>query len=148
MAKKFEVKPIGYVRKEEEKTWLEINNEFGTGLDKLEEFSHVIVLWWIEGRDTEADRNTLRVHPKVSGSREESPETGVFASRSPGRPNPIGLTISKILSRKDNILFIDRTDAFDDTPILDLKPYIPNSDCIISAKVPDFMKILQEPRRN
>lgn len=146
MQKEFHLNSIGFIRKNEEKIWLEIEEKFEKGLLRLEDFSHVIVLWWIEGRDTEEDRAILQVYPKVDGTREKVPLVGVFACRSPGRPNPIGLTISKIISKKDNRLYIDRTDAFDNTPILDLKPYIPKSECILSAIVPDFMSSLQKPR--
>ena len=123
MIKDFHLHPIGYIQKNSEKTWLKINKEYEKGLLRLEDFSHVVVLWWIEGKDNEKDRAILQVHPKVDGTRENKPLVGVFACRSPVRPNPIGLTISKIISRVDNILYIDRTDAFDNTPILDIKPY-------------------------
>ncbi|HUU79278.1 MAG TPA: tRNA (N6-threonylcarbamoyladenosine(37)-N6)-methyltransferase TrmO [candidate division Zixibacteria bacterium] len=146
MLKEFLLNSIGFIRKNEGKIWLEIEEKFEKGLLRLDDFSHVIVLWWIEGRDNKEDRAMLQVYPKVDGTRENVPLVGVFACRSPGRPNPIGLTISKIISRKDNRLYIDRTDAFDNTPILDLKPYIPKSECILSAKVPDFMSSLQKPR--
>ena len=76
----------------------------------------------------------------------EAPLSGVFGIRSPVRPNPIGLTIVKLLRIEGRKLFIDRTDAFDNTPIIDIKPYIPNSDCIMNVRIPDHFAPLREKR--
>ena len=146
MDENFELVAIGIVRKEEEKTWIEIFNEYEKAILKLDEFSHIITLWWITGRDTEEDRKNLQAHPKVSGKVKDAPLCGVFATRSPARPNPIGLTTMKILSINKNRIYIDRTDAFDNTPIIDIKPYIPKSDCIMNVTLPDFFDILRERR--
>lgn len=148
MTDNFVLTPIGYVRKNNDFARLEINNEYREGLLQLEKFSHVIVLWWITGRDNPTDRSQLIVKPCVEGSRDNVPNTGVFACRSPLRPNPIGLTIVKILEIKNNNIFIERIDAFDETPIIDLKPYIPKSDCILNTSLPDFMQKLAIPREN
>ena len=145
---------IGYIKKQEEGeqtiTWMEIKDEFLPGMLRLDEVSHVIVLWWISGRDTIEDRNRLQVHPRVkladSNAKIDTPLTGVFVTRSPGRPNPIGLTTVKILKIEGNKIYIDRHDAFHDTPILDLKPYIPKSDCILNVKLPEFFSSLMEKR--
>ncbi|NHJ85836.1 MAG: tRNA (N6-threonylcarbamoyladenosine(37)-N6)-methyltransferase TrmO [Asgard group archaeon] len=142
----FEIKSIGKIRKEREEVWLELRDEFKAGLLNLDQISHVITLWWISGRDNEVDRNILQVHPKVMSTGENTPLCGVFATRSPLRPNPIGLTIVKILSIENNKIFIDRHDAFDETPLIDLKPYIPKSDCIINTNLPDFYSELREKR--
>jgi tRNA-Thr(GGU) m(6)t(6)A37 methyltransferase TsaA len=147
MTKSFTVRPIGYVKKTEEVTWLELDAKFIDGLLQLDAFSHVIVLWWIEGRDTPEDRQRLQAHPCVKGRIKNTPLSGVFAIRSPFRPNPIGLTIVKIIKISENKIIIDYIDAFDETPILDLKPYIPNSDTIQNVKVAEFMEPLKEPRK-
>ena len=145
---------IGYVKKREQDsesvTWLEIKEEFLPGLLRLESFSHLIVIWWISGRDTKEDRTRYQYHPRVKlddpNIKVETPLCGVFATRSPGRPNPIGLTTVKILKIEGNKIFIDRHDAFNDTPIIVLKPYIPKSDCILNVKLPDFFSGLSEKR--
>ncbi len=147
MKQEFKMNPIGFIRKNETKTWIEITEKFQPGLLNLDKFSHLITIWWIEGRDTKEDRARLQVHPCVDGKREKSPLTGVFACRAPLRPNPIGLTIVKIIKVVDNKIYIDRSDAFNDTPIIDLKPYIPKSDCILNATLPDFMDAIAHPKK-
>jgi tRNA-Thr(GGU) m(6)t(6)A37 methyltransferase TsaA len=142
----YEIVPVGYFRKDEKNTWIEILDEYKSGMLLMEEFSHLITLWWITGRDNKDDRSILQVNPKVLDGNQETPLSGVFVTRSPVRPNPVGLTIVKIIKIKDNRIFIDRTDAFDKTPIIDIKPYIPRSDCILNVKLPDHFKSLLEKR--
>ncbi|MHA1171540.1 MAG: TrmO family methyltransferase domain-containing protein, partial [Candidatus Heimdallarchaeota archaeon] len=76
----------------------------------------------------------------------EPPISGIFATRAPVRPNPIGLTTVKLLKIEGNKIYIDRTDAFDNTPIIDIKPYLPNSDCILNTTLPDYFEPLSEKR--
>jgi tRNA-Thr(GGU) m(6)t(6)A37 methyltransferase TsaA len=102
----------------------------------LDGFSHVWVVWWLDHNDTPKKRSILQVHPR--GDR-NNPLTGVFACRSPARPNLIALTLCRVLSVKDNVVEIDKIDAFANTPILDLKPYIPGYDSA-NASVPDWRK--------
>ncbi|MFX1476209.1 MAG: tRNA (N6-threonylcarbamoyladenosine(37)-N6)-methyltransferase TrmO, partial [Promethearchaeota archaeon] len=106
---------------------------------QLGHFSHIIVLWWITGRDNPKDRSNLSNHPPQSGAE----LSGVFASRSPARPTPIGLSIVAI-TRIDKVrhqIYIDQIDAFDGTPIVDIKPYMPSSDKVDDARVaPWFLK--------
>lgn len=149
MKDNFEIIPIGVVKKDQEDTWIEIFNEFKEGLLRLDEFSHLIILWWITGCDTKEDRSRLQNHPKVKATEGivvDSPLCGVFATRAPGRPNPIGMTIVRVIKIDNNKIYIDRTDAFEDTPIIDIKPYIPKSDCIINVTLPDFFSALMEKR--
>ncbi|MCF2143441.1 MAG: tRNA (N6-threonylcarbamoyladenosine(37)-N6)-methyltransferase TrmO [Candidatus Heimdallarchaeota archaeon] len=146
----FEIVPIGLVKKTETATWLEVFEKYQKGLLRLEEFSHVITLWWISGRDSKKDRQKLRVRPRVKlGPKQhkvDTPLCGVFATRAPIRPNPIGLTIAKISHIEKNRVFIDRHDAFNDTPLIDLKPYIPKSDSIENVRLPAFFRGLAEKR--
>ncbi|NHJ39410.1 MAG: tRNA (N6-threonylcarbamoyladenosine(37)-N6)-methyltransferase TrmO [Asgard group archaeon] len=145
----FEIIPIGVVKRKQEDTWIEIYDDFKDGLLRLDEFSHIITLWWITGRDTKEDRLRLQHHPKVKaieGLNDFTVLFGVFATRAPGRPNPIGMTIVRVLKIEKNRIYIDRTDAFNDTPIIDIKPYIPNSDCILNVTLPDFFSALIEKR--
>ena len=94
MPMEFLVSPIGEIKVDDESYWLELYDKYLCGIRHLEYFSHIIVLWWIDRRDTSKDRSTLIVSPP----RLKSPvETGVFSSRSPSRPNPIGLTVVKII---------------------------------------------------
>ena len=115
----YEVRPIGRIHnKKGEPVRLEIFEEYREGLHRLELCSHVKVLWWFHKNDTPEKRGVLKVHPRGNP---ENPLTGVFATHSPVRPNLIALTICKVLSVKDGIVTIDTIDAFDNTPILDLK---------------------------
>lgn len=109
---------------------------------QLNKFSHIIVLWWITGRDNPQDRLNLSDYPPQS----DAEQSGVFASRSPARPTPIGLSIVAItgINNDQNSIQIDQIDAFDGTPIVDIKPYMPSSDRVDGARVaPWFEKNLR-----
>lgn len=115
----YQVSPIGKIHNAKgEPVRLEVFEEFRDGLDGLEHCSHVTVLWWFHKNDTARKRRVLKVHP--CGDK-RNPLTGVFATHSPMRPNLIAMTICKVLSVKDGFVTIDEIDAFDGTPILDLK---------------------------
>ncbi len=137
----FILRRIGSVQKEEGRTKLVLNKEVERALRGLDGFSHVWVFWWFDRNDTPEKRSVLQVHPRGD---KKNPLTGVFACRSPVRPNLIALTLCRILSVKDNVVEIDKIDAFADTPILDLKPYIPGYDCA-KASVPDWLKENKKP---
>lgn len=114
----FTVYPIGAVSKEGGHTYLVIDKEYLPALLGLERFSHVTVIYWFDRNDTPEKRAVLQVHPQ---GKKENPMRGVFATHSPLRPNLIAITKCTILSVKDNIIEIDKIDAFDKTPIIDLK---------------------------
>lgn len=113
-----------------EERWVE-------ALAGLEEFSHVIVLFWI-GRvlEEEAPR---KVRPEM---RQDMPEVGIFATRSPVRPNPIGLTAVRLLSRRGNVLLVLGLDAYDGTLVLDIKPYLRRGDLVEEATAPAWIQRL------
>ena len=114
----FTVYPIGTVSKEDGHTCLVIDEEYLPALMGLERFSHVTVLYWFHLNDTPEKRAVLQVHPQGN---KENPMRGVFATHSPMRPNLIAISRCKILSVKDNIIEVEDIDAFDKTPIIDLK---------------------------
>ena len=116
--KKFTVYPIGWVRKANDRTTIEIDKKYQDGLMGLEKFKEVWVLYWFDQNDTPEKRSILQVHPRGNP---KNPKRGVFATHSPVRPNLIAITRCKILSVKDNIIEIDGIDAFPNTPVLDLK---------------------------
>jgi len=93
---------------------LEIDEEFVGGLTDIEDFSHIIVLF---GFHKSEGFNLLPTPPHDNTPR------GVFATRSPRRPNPVGMTVLKLLERKHNILRVSGMDMIEGTPILDIKPY-------------------------
>lgn len=139
----FRVFPIGYVEKTEEITCIIVNKPYMDALLNIDQFSHIIVLWWISGRDTPEDRKILQTKPR----RETAPLSGVFSCRAPMRPNPIGLSIVALEAFEEpNRLIIDRIDAFHESPVIDLKPYIPASESIPTAILPDWFADLRSPR--
>lgn len=97
----------------------EIDPEFAPGLQDLEGFSHIIVLYHFHR--TPAPR--LLVTPFM-----DTEPRGVFATRAPARPNPIGLSVVRLLARESCVLHLENVDMLDGTPILDLKPYVPAFD--------------------
>jgi tRNA-Thr(GGU) m(6)t(6)A37 methyltransferase TsaA len=103
------------------------------GLDDIEDFSHLIIIYFMHKSRTPFP---LKVHPRY---RTEATPVGVFASRSPDRPNPVGKTIVKLLERRDNILKVQGLDAINGTPVIDIKPYIPDIDSVEDARVPTWM---------
>lgn len=133
---------IGKVCIEKYACFIEINEEFVDGLKDLDQFSHLFVLWWISRRDTADDRTTLLANPPRL---KEEIETGVFSCRSPSRPNPIGLTKVKLEKIEDNRIYIDRIDAIDGTPVLDIKPYLPGDSITVEdLKVPQWFNYLKK----
>jgi tRNA (adenine37-N6)-methyltransferase len=128
----FSMQPIGYVRssyrdpqeipkglgaKHEAEGFLEILAEFEPGLTDIEGFSHLIVIWAFDRSE-----GFSLVGTPPSDNRAH----GVFATRSPRRPNPIGLTVIELLGREGPVLHVRGIDMLDGTPILDVKPYLSN----------------------
>jgi tRNA-Thr(GGU) m(6)t(6)A37 methyltransferase TsaA len=116
------------------RTKLLIEQKYCKALEGLESFSHAIIIYWLHNNDTELKRKILRVTPKRHPG---EPELGVFATRSPVRPNPLAFEVCKILKINNCSLWVEESDAFEKTPIVDIKPYIPRADGIKDARVPD-----------
>jgi len=112
-----------------------INSTLTEALDGLEEFSHIIVLYWMHGIVVTGQVPT-KVHPR---GKQELPEVGLFATRSPKRPNPVGMTTVRLLQCQGNTLKVEGLDAIDGTPVIDIKPYIPGYDSVTSAEIPRWM---------
>ncbi|MGQ9504555.1 MAG: tRNA (N6-threonylcarbamoyladenosine(37)-N6)-methyltransferase TrmO [Thermogutta sp.] len=132
---KFTIYPIGYVKRHDGRTLIVLDKKYQAGLLGLEEWSHVQVLWWFDKNDTPEKRSILQVHPRGD---KNNPLTGVFACRAPVRPNLIALTLCKILRVEENVVEVADIDAFDGTPVLDLKPYIPIMDSATDVCVPKW----------
>jgi len=115
--------PIGRVlAKKGERPRIVLFDRYADGLLGLDGWSHVNVLWWFDKNDTPQKRGILQVHPRGN---KKNPLTGVFACRAPVRPNLIALTVCKIVSVEGCTVTVDKIDAFDGTPVLDLKPFMP-----------------------
>jgi len=130
----------GDVRWETVTSEIAISPQLMEALDGIEGFSHVVVIFYLHKVD-EDRRSLLKVHPE---NREELPLVGVFATRSPVRPNPIGVTVVKLLERQGNVLKVLGLDAYHGTPVLDVKPYLRRGDLIEEATMPDWLLRLWE----
>ena len=138
------INPIGKVSsRQDERAKIAIRPELTAALEGLEGFSHVWVFFWFHENDRPEARAILQVHPRRDST---NPLTGVFATRSPVRPNLIGFTCCRIVSVKGNILEVEGLDAREGSPILDLKPYIPGSDALPQAEVPWWVKKIRKER--
>ena len=115
----YEVWPIGWVRKADGRTFIEIDKRYQPALMGVEQLDSIWVLYWFDRNDTPEQRAILKVHPRGNP---ENPLRGVFATRSQVRPNLIALSRVRVLSVEDNIIEIGEIDAFADTPVLDIKP--------------------------
>ena len=127
---------VGIVRREEENPQAElvIDDDLPGILDGVEEFSHLLVLYWADRIPPER-RSWTRVHPR---GREDLPLVGIFATHSPARPNTICATMVRLLERKGNRLTVEGLDALDDSPLVDIKPFEPGSYSKEEVKLPEW----------
>ena len=137
MTDRFEIFPVGIIRKQGGAVRVVIYPEYRDALLGLNQFSHIIVFYWFHRNDTPEKRAVLRVHPR--GDR-ANPLTGVFATRSPLRPNPIAICTCEISGVDKDVIHIDKIDAFDGTPVIDIKPCISRLDLISDVRVPEWAK--------
>ena len=98
---------------------IEIRPELGDGLRDIDGFSHLYVVWVFDRSEG---------YQLIGRNPTDGREHGVFATRSPRRPNPIGLSVVELLGRKGNVLRVRGVDMLDGTPVLDLKPYLSSVD--------------------
>jgi len=113
-----DVKEIGRVRKlSEEVSVLDVEPAYADALDGVAEGGSVQVLFWMHELKPK-DRDVLRVHPRGDRAR---PRKGVFALRSPMRPNPIGVTVVRVREVRGTSVFVSGLDAMDGSPIIDIK---------------------------
>ncbi len=112
-----------------------LDETLADGLDGIEDFSHVLILYWMH-RAAEAEPVRMRRRPQ---GREDMPEIGIFAQRARHRPNPIGVTAVRLLRRDKNRLVVQGLDAINGTPVVDVKPYVPQFDTVESPRVPEWV---------
>jgi len=130
---RLELKPIGIIhspykdrgqipyqgRRTKKISRIEVLKKFEEGLQDIEGLSHIIVIYWLH--------KSQGYHLLVKTPWDDIPH-GLFATRSPHRPCPLGLTVVELVARENNILKVKGLDAIDGTPLLDIKPYIPGVD--------------------
>ena len=119
LAQTYEVHTIGWVRKSEGRTVIEVDEQDLPAMLGVDRLDAIWVLYWFDRNDTPQQRAILQVHPRRDP---DIPLRGVFATRAPVRPNLIALSRCRVLSVKGNLIEIDGIDAFPDTPVLDIKP--------------------------
>lgn len=136
MSVKGDLRFIGVVEDaNEQKAKIRLFPEFCAGLLGIEEFSHIVLLYWLNQRDNEEDRRTLLVFPRRHAV---NFEVGVFACRSPSRPNPIGLCVVELVDVDGCTITVKGLDALQGSPVVDIKPYIPRADSVADARVPNW----------
>jgi tRNA (adenine37-N6)-methyltransferase len=149
--RRFRVQSIGTVRRPGTTTtepgeffdpWqesiLEIDPRWEGGLDGLEEFSHLVVLFFLD----RAPRRRTAGTPRRAEDHSDASPVGFFATRTPKRPNPIGIACPRLIRREGNRLVVAGIDAWDGTPILDIKGYFPRDELRIDATIPDWLQRL------
>ena len=134
---KMNLKSIGKIIIDEQGMSIVLDKEYGPALEGLDGFQNIQVFWWFSECDNEDSRSKLT---------EESPYThgptvlGTFATRSPERPNPLALSCAQItyIDKDNAVIGLAYIDAFNNTPVLDIKPYIPSLDRVEAPSVPQW----------
>jgi tRNA-Thr(GGU) m(6)t(6)A37 methyltransferase TsaA len=128
---------IGTIRSDAEGMRVELEREYIPALEGLAGFSHLQILWWFSESDTTEARRRLQERSPYKGA---PAVMGIFATRSPNRPNPLALSCAELLSLdyQRGILHLAYIDALDGSPVLDLKPYTPSLDRVERPGVPSW----------
>ena len=114
---------------------LVIDSDLAGITDGLEDFSHLLVLYWAH-RVGQDGRFITKAHPM---GRKDLPVVGIFATCSPARPNPVCAMVVRLLERKDNVLKVEGLDALDGSPVIDIKPYNPSYYAAEDVRVADWI---------
>ncbi len=145
------LKPVGFVQTDavgkeiNSKTAVSkivFNQEYLEALEGIEDFSHLFVLFWLH-ETSENNRKMLKTHPC---GRDDLPLVGLFATCTPYRPNPIGLTRVKLLGVQGNVITVQGLDAFNGTPVLDIKPF-DHYEKTSDFKIADWWKQIVKERK-
>ena len=136
MVSEYKILPIGFIRKEKKKNWIDIDEKYTDALLGLDGFSHINIFYWFHQNDTPENRKVLQVHPRRD---RKNPLTGVFATHSPLRPNLIACSLCKILFIRENTIYIDDIDALAGSPVIDIKCYIPSTRSFSDLRLPDWV---------
>lgn len=145
-----EIQPIGIVKspvtEEVVENWGEIiseivlEDELAPGLQGLEQFSHVLVIFYMHQAHFDPTQHLVR-RPR---GRNDMPLIGIFAQRPKLHPNPIGITAAQFVEVTGNILKVKGLDAINGTPVLDIKPYFPVFDRVENARTPEWVGRLMQ----
>jgi tRNA (adenine37-N6)-methyltransferase len=143
-----EFRPIGFVKSPVtdpvDENWgnvvsrIHLAEPWGRGLRGLEEFSHLVIVFHMHQAAHDPKTDLLR-RPR---GRADMPEVGIFAQRAKHRPNPVGITAVRLLEIQDSTLIVQGLDAIDGSPVIDIKPYVPEFDRVSRPRGPKWMKEL------
>ena len=114
----FVEQPIGKVVRAGGRTFIVVDAKYQEAMVGLEDLGEITVVYWFDRNDTAEKRSIMQVHPRGD---ESNPLRGVFATHSPVRPNLIAISRCRVLSVKENVIEIEEIDAFDETPVIDIK---------------------------
>ncbi len=144
--KEIYLKPIGFVKNNIKKSKfgnftheiseIIVDKKFTKALDGIEDYSHIIIVYWMNQIKDYVITHRPQGNPKV-------PVVGIFACRCPQRPNPIAITTVKLKGHKGNKIKVKGLDILDGTPIIDIKPYWPQYDKVEDGKIPDWVNELE-----
>ncbi len=148
LPKVLNLSPIGVVRNKvtnpKQRGWASVRSDlllderYAEALDGIEDYSHVIVIFWLDqAKPPEAMKDYVQ-------GRKELPFVGLFARRAPNRPNPLAVTTVPVIGRAGNILRVQGLDALDGTPLLDIKAYTPAFDKVDNPRVPGWNRLIYE----
>ncbi len=132
------IKPIGHVNANDESFSIQIDEGYRDGLAEMDKFSHFMVMWWASNHDTKESRSILQTELPYA----DNLKAGVFACRSEYRPNPVAVTVCACqeMDIKKGIIKVPYIDAFDGTPVIDLKPYFPVCERVKEVNVPEWVE--------
>ena len=133
-----EIKGLGTIRKDQGTFSLEIQEKPDNYLQALQGCSHIRVIWWFHKFEKAVYKRTLECDPPY----ENAPRTGIFASRSPVRPNPIAITTTRIadVDAVNGRIRVSALDCFDNTPLLGISPYFPELDAVSGCRLPPWLE--------
>jgi tRNA-Thr(GGU) m(6)t(6)A37 methyltransferase TsaA len=133
----FHLHPIGTIHRANDQVTLKILEPYRLALKQLDQFSHVMVFWWADRHDNPKSRGIMQTEPPYAQGR----MAGVFATRAEYRPNPIAMTTCVIqgVDEAEGEVHIAAIDAYDGTPIVDLKAYFPVCDRVKDAHIPAWL---------
>lgn len=128
---------LGNIQTFEGDYYLDIPHNFEAYANVLQGYSHIKVIWWFHKFEKDTYKKTMQCDPPY----ENAPRTGIFASRSPVRPNPIAMTTARIIhiDKKHHRIKVSLLDCYNDTPLIGIYPYRPEVDDIADVKLPDWL---------
>jgi tRNA-Thr(GGU) m(6)t(6)A37 methyltransferase TsaA len=137
MARSFKIYPISRIRKQDVKAWIEVDAPYQNAILGLDAFSHILVLYWLHENDIVEGRSMLQAHPQHNAA---NLFTGVFATHSPRRPKLIALRRCRVLDINGLRIDLNTIDARDNSPLIDIKRYIPPKSGDADVEIPDWVR--------